>query len=254
MSSKAVYELDAELRDVQGKGASRRLRRAENKVPGILYGGGEDPTLISLNHLKVLHALEHDTFYSHILTINLQGQKQQAVLRDVQRHHFKKAIMHMDFLRVKPTDYINMRIPLHFKGEDVAPGVVDSAGIITHHVIDLEVRCQVKDLPEAIEVDISHLKLDESIHLSDLKLPKGVQSVSLQHGKEHDHPVLSIHLPRVVVEEETPAPAAEEGEGATAEGAKAGAAAGKGKEAAGAGAADKNKQQASAKGGEKGKK
>lgn len=247
MSSKAIYEIDAELRDVQGKGASRRLRRTESKVPGILYGGGEDPTLISLNHLKVLHALEHDTFYSHILTIKLEGKKQQAVLKDVQRHPFKKAIAHMDFMRVKPTDYITMRIPIHFKGGEEAPGVKDSAGVITHHMSDLEIRCQVKDLPESIELDISMMKLDDSFHLSDLKLPKGSQSVALMHGKEHDHPVISIHLPRALVEEETaPVVTEEEGEGEAATpnaaaGAKGGADKGKGGADKGKAGADKAK-------------
>lgn len=235
MKAKAKYEIVAELRDVRGKGASRRLRREENKVPGILYGGGEDPTPIMLDHLKMLHALENEGFYSHLLNLTLEGKKQQVVLKDLHRHHYKKAILHMDFLRVKPTDTIQMKVPLHFLGEQEAPGVKDSGGIVNHRLIDVEVRCQAQALPEYIEVDLSKMALDQTLHISDLKLPKGSESVALLHG--HDYPVVSIHLPRAAIEEiEAPAVEAEgeEAEGETAETKAEG-----GKPAAGAPAAGK---------------
>jgi large subunit ribosomal protein L25 len=213
MTAKAIFELNAELRHDQGKGASRRLRRAQDKIPAIIYGGGEAPQALTLDHKKVMHALENQAFYSHILTINVDGKKQQAVLKDLQRHHFKKAIFHMDFLRVNATDLINMHVPIHFIGEASCPGV-KAGGIVNHRMIDMEIRCLASALPEYIEIDISKMVLDESIHLSQIKVPKGVQIVALSqsHGQEpeYDHAVVSIHIPkRATVEEETPTAAAE---------------------------------------------
>lgn len=255
MTAKTNYSLDATLRVDQGKGASRRLRRSEDRVPAILYGGKEAPTNISLDHKKVMHTLENPKVFSHLLTLNLDGTKQQVVLKDVQRHHSKKGVMHMDFFRVKPTDVLVMRVPLHFTGAAEAPGVKDSAGVVNHQMNDIEIRCQAKDLPEQIEVDISKLALDETLHISNLKFPKGVESVVLSHGPEHDHPVVSIHLPRAILEEpvavveteETtaaaPAAAAKGGaapaKGAAPAGGKAAAPAAKG--GADKGAADKGK-------------
>lgn len=202
MSAKAIYELDAELRTTQGKGASRRLRRMQDQVPAILYGGKDQkPQNISLPHRKVMHALEHPSFYSHILTLNIENKKQQVILKALQRHPFKKAILHMDFFRVNPTDVIVMKVALHCTGAEVAPGV-EAGGIVNHRLNELEIRCQVKDLPEAINVDISKLALDQTLHISDLKLPKGVESVALTHGPEHDHAVVAIHMPKVIEEEE----------------------------------------------------
>lgn len=201
MSAKPNYELDAQLRDDQGKGASRRLRRLQNKIPAILYGGGEAPVSITLDHQKLLHALEHESFYSHLLTLNLAGKKQQVILKDLQRHHYKKSILHMDLFRVKPTDIICMRIPIHFMGAAEAPGVKDSKGIIQHHLSDIEVRCQAQALPEFIEVDISKMVLDQIIHISDLRFPKGVEANVPNLDKEHDHAVISIHSVKVASEE-----------------------------------------------------
>jgi large subunit ribosomal protein L25 len=201
MTSKAVFELNADLRQDQGKGASRRLRRLQDQVPAIIYGGDEPPQLVSLDQKKVMHALEHDAFFSHILTLHVAGKKQQVVLKDVQRHPFKKALLHMDFFRVKATDYITMRVPLHFVGENKAPGV-KAKGIVSHRLIDIEVRCKANVLPEFIEVDISKMELDETIHLSQLKIPAGIELMAFGHGhdSEHDYAVVSIHLPRILEE------------------------------------------------------
>jgi large subunit ribosomal protein L25 len=209
MTAKAIFELQAELRHDQGKGASRRLRRTQDKIPAILYGGKEAPVAICLDHKKVMHALENKAFYSHILTLHIGGKPQKAVLKDLQRHHFKKAIFHMDFLRVNATDHINMHIPLRFVGAETAPGVL-AGGIVNHPLIDVEVRCLASDLPEEVVVDISKLNLDESIHLSQLKLPKGTELVAFLHGhvEDHDQVVVAIHLPRQI-EEEVEAPEAE---------------------------------------------
>jgi large subunit ribosomal protein L25 len=212
MTAKATFELHAELRQDQGKGASRRLRRTQDKIPAIVYGGGEAPTAITLDHKKVMHALENKAFYSHLLTLHIAGKKYKAVLKDLQRHHFKKAIFHMDFLRVSATDHINMHIPLRFIGAETAPGVL-AGGIVSHPMIDVELRCLASALPEEIVVDISKLDLDQSIHLSQLKLPVGTELVAFSHGHvaDHDHAVVAIHLPRQMKEEE-PAPEATETE------------------------------------------
>jgi large subunit ribosomal protein L25 len=201
MTAKTTYQLDAVFRETQGKGASRRLRRMEDKVPAILYGGNEDPIKIALDQKKMMHALENPGFYSHILTLHLPNKKQQVLLKDLQRHHYKKSLLHIDFLRVSPNDVIHMRVPIHFSGATEAPGVVDGSGIVLHRMNDLDVKCQVKDLPEAIEIDLSKMQLDQTLHISDLKLPKGVESVALSHGPDHDLAVVSIHLPRAAVEE-----------------------------------------------------
>lgn len=199
MSTKANFELVAELRDVQGKGASRRLRRLENRIPAIMYGGDEKPTLLSLDHKKVMHALEHEAFYSHILTLHINGKSQQVILKALQRHVYKRhAINHMDFLRIRPTDKINMRVPIHFLNADTAPGLKEG-GIINHQMMDIEIRCKASELPEYIEVDLSTLQLDQTLHLSDLKLAASIESVALSHG--NDQAVVSLHLPRALVEE-----------------------------------------------------
>lgn len=199
-----AFELMAEVRHDMGKGASRRLRRLQDKVPGILYGGGEDPLPLAFDHKKLLHTLENQVVYSHILILNISGKKQQVILKDLQRHHFKKAIFHLDLLRVKATDHITMHVPLHFVGEAKCPGV-KAGGVVSHRLMDVEVRCLASQLPESIEVDLSEMGLDQILHLSQLKLPKGVELVALAHGQgpEHDHAVVSIHTPRAI-EESTP--------------------------------------------------
>lgn len=200
MSTKPKFELVAELRDVRGKGASRRLRRLEQRIPAILYGGDEPPALLSLDHAKVVHALENEAFYSHILTLDIHGKAQTVVLKALQRHPFKAhAVNHMDFLRIRPTDKLHMRIPLHFLHADTAAGL-KMGGMITHHVMDIDIRCVASKLPEYIEVDLSNLHVDQIIHLSDLKLPEHVESVALSHNQ--DQPVVAMHLPRAAAEEE----------------------------------------------------
>ncbi len=192
---KVSFELDAEVRNDLGKGASRRLRRC-GKLPAILYGGGQDPLPLMLDHDAVMHKLEHEAFYSHILTVKVGGQEVKAVLKDLQRHPYKPGVLHMDLQRISETEKLRMHVPLHFVGEDVAPGVKQQGGHISHLVTEVEITCLPKDLPEYIEVDVSGLKVNESLHLSDLSLPEGVELVELMHGPEHDLPVVSIHMPR----------------------------------------------------------
>lgn len=203
-----LFELTAEPRQALGKGASRRLRRESNQVPAIMYGGDESPLSLSFSHNQLSKALENEAFYSHILTIHLDGKKHQAVLKDLQRHPFKPRILHMDLLRITGKEKITMNVPLHFTGEDKAPGVKLNSGIVSHILTSIEVRCLPADLPEYIEVDLSNLNIDESIHLSQLKLTKGIELVALLHGD--DLSVASIHAPRAALTENTNAPVASE--------------------------------------------
>ena len=195
------FELDAELREAAGKGASRRLRRS-GKVPAILYGGKSDPVSLSLAHNELVKHLDHEAFYSHILTVKFDGKSEKAVLRDVQRHPAKPFITHIDLQRVSETETIRMNVPLHFLNEETAKGVKQQGGVVMHLLTDVEVSCLAKDLPEYIEVDVAELQVGETIHLSELKLPGGVELVALSHGEEYDQPVVSIHVPRAAVEAE----------------------------------------------------
>jgi large subunit ribosomal protein L25 len=202
---KTSFELDAEFRDGQGKSASRRLRR-DGKVPAILYGGHSDPRALSLSHQKLLLMLDNERFYSTILNLKVGAEKQAAVLKDVHRHPFKNAILHVDFQRVEENQKIRISIPLHFKNEAIAPGVKTQGGLVSHMRTEVEVTCLPKDLPEFVEVDLSKLGLNESIHLSQLPIPDGVQIVDLV---KEDAAVVAIHSPRAEEPEAAAAPAAE---------------------------------------------
>ncbi len=210
---KTSFELVAEFREMQGKGASRRLRH-EGKVPAILYGGHSQARALTLSHQKLLIMLDNERFYSTILSLKVGDETQAAILKDVQRHPFKNAIVHIDFQRVEDNQKIRISIPLHFTGAGISPGVKSQGGIVSHMRTEVEVSCLPKDLPEFIEVDLSGLSINESIHLSQLKIPDGVELLAL--AKE-DVAVVAIHNPRA----EEPEPAA----AAAAEGAAAPAAA-----------------------------
>ncbi len=198
---KVSFELNAQVRHDCGKGASRRLRR-EGKVPAVMYGGGQQPMSLTLEQNAVRHSLENEAFYSHILTINIDGQPVQAVLKDLQRHSYRPVLLHMDLQRISETEELRMHVPLHFTGEAAAPGVKLGGGIISHLVTDVEVICLPKHLPEYLQVDVSNLQLNETLHLSDIELPEGVKIIALTHGAEHDLPVVSVHVPRAAVEAE----------------------------------------------------
>ncbi len=184
------FSLDAALRTDLGKGASRRLRRT-NQVPGIIYGGTEAPTTISVAHNELIRKLQEEAFYSHILTINLDGKKQKAVLKDLHRHPAREEILHLDLQRVSDDEIIHMHVPVHFLNEESAPGV-KAGGQVVHAFTSLEVTCKAKDLPEYIEVDMGALELGGSIHLTEISLPAGVSLVELSHGEGHDQSIVSI--------------------------------------------------------------
>src|SRR5258708_35102145 len=186
---KTSFELVAEFRETQGKGASRRLRH-EGKVPAILYGGHADARALTLNHQKLLIMLDNERFYSTILNLKVGDQTQAAILKDVQRRPFKNAIVHIDFQRVEENEKIRISIPLHFTGASISPGVKSQGGIVSHMRTEVEISCLPKDLPEFIEDDICGLSLNESVHLSQLKVPQDVVHVEL--AKE-DPAVVAIH-------------------------------------------------------------
>jgi len=205
---KEEFNLIAEMREDQGKGASRRLRR-HGKVPAVIYGGGRPPRALLLDHNKVLQQLDHEAFYSSILTIKVGDKTQAAILKDVQRHPAKRQIMHMDLQRVVEDEKIRMNIPIHIVGDEKAPGVKLGGGSVMRLMTEVEVSCLPRDLPEYFEVDISHLELDDMLHLSDIEVPEGVEITQLQHGEEHDHAIVSVYLMKAeAVEEEAPEEAA----------------------------------------------
>jgi large subunit ribosomal protein L25 len=206
------FELNAEPRTDTGKGASRRLRHA-GKVPVIMYGGGKDPESLAVTQNELLRNLQNEAFYSHILTVKAGGSETQAILRDLQRHPSRPIILHMDLQRINASEKLKTNVPLHFLGEDTAPGV-KAGGLVSHDLTDVLVECLPKDLPEYIEIDISALDIGDSIHLSGLTVPEGVTLLELARGEGHDLGVVSIHVKRIVEEvEEAPTEAAAEGEG-----------------------------------------
>ena len=199
---KTAFELVAEFRDAQGKGASRRLRHA-NKVPAILYGGHRDPRALSLDHTKLLLLLDNERFYSTIINLKVGELNQAAILKDVQRHPAKNAVVHIDLQRVLDDEKIRITIPLHFKGEAGSPGV-KKGGVVSHLRNEVEITCLPKDLPEFIEIDLSNLVVGDIIHLSDLKLPEGVELPELKLGKEHDVAVVIAKHGKEDTEEAAP--------------------------------------------------
>lgn len=198
-----AFELNAEKRTRTGSAESRRLRK-QGRVPAIIYGGNDEPSMVSFDHDHLDHHLDNEAFYSHIIKIKIDGNKpEEAVLRDLQRHPAKPFIEHADFLRVVAGEALRMSVPLHFTGEEECPGVKEEDGIIQRVMTEVEIECLPRDLPEYIEVDVSALNLNEAIHLSELTLPKGVEIVELIGAEEGDEesPVVSVQLPRAAVEE-----------------------------------------------------
>jgi len=207
-----AFELSAEPRNDQGKGASRRLRHS-GKVPAILYGAHVEPTRLALEHHKLLALVADEKFYSSIISIRVGEQQQPAVVKDVQMHPARNAVLHVDLQRVLEHEKIRLHVPIHFKGAAASPGVKTQGGVVSHHMADLEVVCLPKDLPEHIELDLSGMNLNDSLYVADIKMGPGVTISALAHGA--NPPVVSIHAPRVAEPEPTAeaeaAPAAAEG-------------------------------------------
>lgn len=196
-----IFELTAETRPQLGKGETRRLRRVAEKMPAIIYGGGKQPLPIMISHRHIVMALKNEAFYSHILTLHIDGKQEKVVLKDLHRHPYKPQIMHADFQRINATEKLYMHVPIHFLNEDTAPGVKLGGGIVSHLMNEVEIRCLPGDLPEYIAIDLAQLELDQSIHLSDLTLPKGVELVALIHND--NRPIVSIHKLHAKEEPET---------------------------------------------------
>ena len=205
--------INATTRTDLGKGASRRLRLTEH-LPGIVYGSG-DPISLTIDQREIRPHVDNEVFYASIVELVIDGKKktEKVIVRDVQHHPFKIDIMHVDFQRVDAKKPMHMNVHLHFIGEDVAPGVKIGGGLISHVLNEVEVICLPKNIPEFIEVDVSAVELGGAVHLTDLKMPKGVELAALSHGDEnHDTTVFSIHAPKVATaeDEDTSAPVAPE--------------------------------------------
>ena len=205
-------ELSATLRTDQGKGASRRLRLAK-VLPAIVYGAGKDPVSITLLQKDIQHKLPDETFYSQVLALNIEGKSEDVLIRDIQHHPYKQEVMHMDFIRVDAKKVVHVFSQLHFVGEDVSPGSKTEDGVINHVIMEVELECLPKNIPQFIEVDLSEMHVGDVIHLSDLKLPEGVEILALKHGEEHDTAVVGMHVRKVVEEIEDTAPEAPQTEG-----------------------------------------
>src|SRR5690554_4216832 len=191
------FVLHATSRSDLGKGASRRLRRLADQVPAIVYGGGNrKPVSISLSHKDLSKQLENEAFYSHIISLVIDDKAEDVILKDLQRHPAKPQIMHADFFRVSKTKKLQTSVPLHFLNEDTSKGVKQQGGQIIHNMVQLEVSCLPANLPEFIEVDLADVEVGQVVHISDIKLPKGVTSVALSQGADHDLPVVAINKPK----------------------------------------------------------
>ncbi len=207
-----AIEMNAEPRSDSGKGASRRLRK-EGLVPAIVYGGEKDPAMVSLKHNELIHELENEATYTQIIDLKVGGDTEKVILRDLQRHPYKNKVMHADFYRVNMKQTLNVNIPIHVINDDICVGVKMEGGMLTTLLNEIEVVCLPKDLPEYIEVDAENIHLGETLHLSEIKLPEGVESAALQYGEDHDTGVLSVVKTRATaeedVEEEAEAPEAD---------------------------------------------
>ena len=192
------FTINAKSREDTGKGASRRLRRLTGEVPAIIYGGKKDAEKISILHKDITKALENDAVYSSIISLSIDGKAEDTIIKDIQRHPAKQIILHMDFLRVSKTTKLQTRVPLNFINEDICVGVKLGGGLIAHTMTDIEVSCLPKDLPESIDVDMAEVGVGQIVHLSDLTLPDGVESISLSQGADYDLTVATVNKQKAV--------------------------------------------------------
>ncbi|MEY8204097.1 MAG: 50S ribosomal protein L25/general stress protein Ctc [Bermanella sp.] len=211
------FEINAELRELTGTSASRRLRREQGITPGIVYGAGKEPTQVTMQLKDLNKAFENEGFFSHIIKLNLDGKSEDVMIKDVQRHAFRPIVLHVDFLRVNKDTIIKQHIPLHFINEEECQGVKLQGGKITHVMSDVEVICAAGDLPEFIEVDMIDAEVGTIIHLSELKLSAGVKILALTHGEDHDASVVNVAIPKGVADDEEAADSAEGEEAPAAE-------------------------------------
>lgn len=192
-------EISADKRTLQGKGASRRLR-GSGKVPAIIYGGDQVAQSIEMDHNDLYHKLKLEAFHASVLSLEVAGKKESVLLRDIQMHPYKQQVLHVDFQRVDKNKKIHMKVPLHFINAEVSPGVKTSGGIVSHILTEVDISCLPDDLPEFISVDLAELTAGHTLHLSDLVMPKGVETVALSKGD--NLPVATIVIPRSVLSDE----------------------------------------------------
>jgi large subunit ribosomal protein L25 len=193
------FTLNAKSRTDAGRGASRRLRKID-QVPGVLYGAKKPASSLSLSHNELIKSARHESFFSSIITLDIAGKKEKVILRDLQQHAYKPIILHVDFQRVDANEKLHMLIPVHFIGEEDCEGLTVQKGILNKNIVELDIKCLPSDLPEYIEVDISGMHLDSVMHLSEVKLPKGVELAHAVEDEAHDHPIASIVAPQLEVE------------------------------------------------------
>ena len=197
------FELNCSVRTDLGKGASRRLRRLDNNIPAVLYGGDKDPIALTIAHKDIARATENEAFFAHIITLKIGNKKEQAVIKALQRHPARAIILHADFLRVSATQAIVVKVPIHFLNEEACVGVRLGGGNIIRTMNEIEVSCLPKDLPEYIEVDMLEIDLGESVHLSEITLPEGITSVALSHGEDSiDLSIAIVQAPKGIAEED----------------------------------------------------
>jgi large subunit ribosomal protein L25 len=199
--------LDCQQRHLVGTAPTRRLRRTK-QVPAILYGANQPPQSIQVEYKDLIKQLENEAFYSQIITLNLDGQAIQVLLKDLQRHPAKDHPTHADFLRFDATQPIRKHVPLHFTNEEKCIGVKMRGGLIAHSLSEVEILCLPSQIPSYIEVDMTDIDIGGALHLSDLKLPEGVQLCALLSGKDHDLNVVQVNLPRGSAEGEAATPSA----------------------------------------------
>ncbi|MEM8984487.1 MAG: 50S ribosomal protein L25/general stress protein Ctc [Pseudomonadota bacterium] len=188
-------DLVAEIREDQGKGASRRLRR-QGKVPAILYGGNRPPRALTLDHNKLLRQMQEESFYSSVLTIKAGERTQPAIVKDIQRHPAKQQILHIDLQRILEDERIRMNVPLHFLNEETAVGIKQNGGVASKLMTEVEITCLPADLPEYFEIDVADVDVDQMLHLTDIKTSGSVEIVQLAQGDDHDQPIFAVNMPK----------------------------------------------------------
>lgn len=190
------FELHARARTDKGTAPNRRLRREADEIPAIIYGGNKEAMPIALSHKEISWAVEFEAFFSHILTIHIDGKKEQAVIKDLQRHPSRPFILHADFQRVSAKQALHVRVPVHFLNEEKCKGVKMGGGSVIKNLTELEVECLPKDLPEYLEIDLVDMDVGDTLHISDISLPRNVTSVNLAHGADADDAVVTVKPPR----------------------------------------------------------
>ncbi|MFT4824854.1 MAG: large subunit ribosomal protein L25 [Halioglobus sp.] len=206
------FEVIAVVREDMGKGSSRRLRRADGQIPAIIYGGDKDPQPLTIICKDLEKSLENESFYSHVLSINVAGKKEKAILKDLQRHPARNSVIHADFLRIDDKVAIKVNVQFHFINEDISIGVKQDGGMVQHQVTEMEILCLPADIPEFLAVDMQAVEVGQIVHLSDVVLPEGVISVALALGEDHDLAIASIVAPKVASDGEDEVVADADGE------------------------------------------